>query len=589
MDLGPSPSLDGRCKIVLVAGHLRQSSAHRSVRAAVVVLSLAFLLFAVVEAIVLVDNPISPRWALLLFPEVAMAYVLAGAVMWIRRPHNRMGAVAMSGGFAFLSAGIVNAIDVPALIAIGHILTTTPFLACVYVLMAFPSGRIDGRADRVILASAAFVVLILQIPLYTFGPWPPPFDVLVITPKPEWMNEIVNTQRVVGGAVMIAVATTLALRFRSATRAQRLVLGPVYVIGILAVLMIPAHRIVEDLFGLTPLQTAVTAFVALALVPLAFAVCLFRGGFSKTTEVAELGAWLGAVEVERPEIRIALADTLGDPMLDLVFWSTAGGFIDAAGHSVDLVEGPHRAIAEIELEGRRLGAIVYDPTMIRDRGLVTEAGRVVALALDREQLHANLRASEEAVRESRRRLVGAGDEQRRRLAQDLHDGLQSKLVLLAIQAGRHGDDDLRHGIELSIDDLRALVHGVMPPVLLERGLYAATEDLVDRLPLPTRLNLPVRRDRLDPTVEHAAYLVVSEAVTNALKHSMATELEVRVDPGPEFLTIEIGDDGIGGASMAGGSGLRGLADRVDTLGGRFRVDSPSGLGTRVSVVVPCAS
>jgi signal transduction histidine kinase len=416
----------------------------------------------------------------------------------------------------------------------------------------------------------------------------PPWDVLQISARPDLLDDFLNLQRTVGAIVMAAVAFTLFGRFRAANAAQRAVLGPVYVVGIFAVLAIPTHSISSELFGWTPIQTVTISIAAMSAVPVAFAACLFRGAFSKTTEIEELGAWLGAVEGERPEIRDALADTLGDPTLDLVFWSPAGGYIGANGKPVDVTEAAaHRAVADIELEGRRLGAIVYDPTMIRNRQLVAEAGRVVALAIDREQLHANLRASEEAVRESRRRIVEAGDEQRRRLAQDMHDGLQSKLVLLALEAGRGGDDELRHGIEQSIGELRALVHGVMPPVLVERGLYAATEDLVDLLPLPTDLQLPDSRARLDPAVEHAAYLVVSEAVTNAIKHSKASRLEIRLQPGVDVLTIDVGDDGIGGASASGGSGLRGLADRVDVLGGRFDLDSPPGAGTRLRVEVPC--
>jgi signal transduction histidine kinase len=129
----------------------------------------------------------------------------------------------------------------------------------------------------------------------------------------------------------------------------------------------------------------------------------------------------------------------------------------------------------------------------------------------------------------------------------------------------------------------------MPPLLIEEGLYAATEDLVDRLPVPARLTLPDEQARLPPALERTAYLVVAEALTNAVKHAKADEIVVTLARADGTLRIEVVDDGIGGATAHGGAGLRNVADRIDSFGGRLLVDSIPGQGTRLLAEVPCAS
>jgi signal transduction histidine kinase len=227
-------------------------------------------------------------------------------------------------------------------------------------------------------------------------------------------------------------------------------------------------------------------------------------------------------------------------------------------------------------------------------------GGVVAVVVDRERLTADLVASRAALRLSRVRILEAGDSERRRIAQDLHDGLQSRLVLLAMRAGglvqsatdpvlARDAQELCAGLDAAITDLRRLVHGVMPAVLLERGLHAAVGDLADRMPIPVRLVVPEPVGSLPAAVETTAYRVVAEALTNALKHSGAADLEVCIERSAQRLWVEVRDDGVGGAVGALGSGLRGLADRVDGLGGRLSVTSPAERGTVVAAELPCGS
>jgi signal transduction histidine kinase len=197
------------------------------------------------------------------------------------------------------------------------------------------------------------------------------------------------------------------------------------------------------------------------------------------------------------------------------------------------------------------------------------------------------------------RLAQAADRERRRIAQDLHDGLQTRLVLLAAQADRARADlgaaivireqiaDLYAGLQEAIVELRAFVDGVMPATLTERGLRTAVEQLVDWVPIPVALSLDACAVRLPPAVESTGYFVISEALTNAIKHSGGSELAVSVDQADDRLRIEVRDDGIGGARSGGTGGMRGIGDRVSALGGRLLVHSPPGHGTRVIAEIPC--
>jgi PAS domain S-box-containing protein len=214
------------------------------------------------------------------------------------------------------------------------------------------------------------------------------------------------------------------------------------------------------------------------------------------------------------------------------------------------------------------------------------AGQALANASAREQLAA-----------SRARIVEAGDAERRRLERNLHDGAQQRLVALSLNlrlaARSCGDDPValaafeRAGEDLAqaLEELRELARGIHPAVLSDRGLEPAIEALAARTPLPVQIDMGLE-ERLPEPVEAAAYYVVAEAVTNAAKHAQAAEVRVRIECDNGHARIEVADDGVGGAATGSGSGLRGLADRVEALGGHLRVESPPGEGTTVRADIP---
>jgi signal transduction histidine kinase len=591
-------------------------------------LSAAIIALGAIEAALLLSQPGAP-WALALFPLAAWSWFAAGAVAWRRRPRNGMGAIMVAGALVWIGAGLANAPQ-PALAAVGLVVAVLPLALVAHLLHAFPSGRLRGRASRAIVAGLYGAALLLHAPAWLFlpdGAGAP----LQVADRPDLAELGATVQDLVGGGLMIATAVVLAARLRAASPSQRRVLAPLSLYGIAAVVLVPLLSHLDGpLFGGDPLALFVAQASLIGLAPLAFAGALLRGGFAPTAGVQELSARLGA-HGGRASLRDACADALGDPSVELALWTgERDGWTDPDGAPLALPDPRSgRGVVPVLADGRRIGAIVYDATLIADAEPVRETARVIALALDRERLTAELIAGRERLRRSRARIAQTADAERRRIARDLHDGLQGRLVLLALRAGqlaqeaggadralaagadaaatRTEAETLRREVDGALAALRELVHGVLPAALVERGLGAAAEELADRLPVPTT----VRADdaRFAEAVESAGWFVLAEALANAVKHARATRIEVLVQRTASGLRIEVADDGVGiagateaaatgaaeselaspAARVPGGSGLRGLADRVDVLGGTLAVRGRAGGGTRVVAEVPCAS
>ena len=209
-----------------------------------------------------------------------------------------------------------------------------------------------------------------------------------------------------------------------------------------------------------------------------------------------------------------------------------------------------------------------------------------------------LRTRVDDLRDARQRILAAADEERQRIERDLHDGAQQRLVAVTLTlrlAEARIESDPASAVQLvaqareeaqhAIDELRELARGIHPALLNDRGLEAALEALATRAPVPVQVT-GVPSDRLCRPVEAAAYFVTAEALTNVAKYACATEAFVHLSIEDECLRLEVRDDGVGGADLSTGSGLRGLRDRVDALDGHLALDSPPGGGTTVTVEIP---
>lgn len=525
-------------------------------------------------------------------------FVSVGIVAWRRRPSNPMGCLIVVAGVMLLLATI-SMTDVPGLVLIGMVAATLALPATLHLLLAFPSGKLRGWRDRLLVVAAYALSTVGQAPLYLFSV-DSPFPLMVLSVDAVALAR--GIQASIGAVVTGCTAWVLASRWARSDRTQRRVLAPLFAYGLVTVLALQlSGYFPQRMFGVDPLTGFLIQLAVIAGVPIAFGLGMLRGGFARTGELEELGVLLGSTGAARIPLTDTLAQTLGDPTLRLVFWSQEMDTYVTGSGTIAAPAATGRGWCDISLDGRVIGGIDYDAEMIRDRDHVVTAARVVAIAVDRERLVTELRVRTQEVRRSRERLIEVAGTERRRIARDLHDGMQTRLVLLALHAQRLGGADpedieeratnLRREVDDAAAELRRVVHDLVPAALIERGLVSALEELADRMPLPTRVEGLL--GEVPEPIADAAYFVVSEALTNVIKHanarSVLVELSTRTHPDGERLVIEVRDDGRGGARARHGGGLQGLTDRVAAVGGTMTVISRQDEGTRLCINLPCAS
>lgn len=567
-----------------------------------------------IEALLLVTSGLWPAWPQLLFPGVAALYVLGGVLAASRRSGNRFGALMVLGGLTLWAAGL-EGIDEPALTSVGFVVALMPFAAVIHLMLAFPSGRLRSRAERLLVGTTYAAMLALIAPTYLWGqgaePWAP---ALALADRPDLAAAGTTARDILGAALLLVAASFLLRHHRAATPAQRRRLGPLYLYGAFVwVFVLLSARVLPHVFD--PEVLFIAQLAALAGVPLAFGLAVRRGGFARTSELDQLTAWEAMRAGGGAGLTGVLAAALGDPSVRLAIWDPdAGGYVDGRGGdgkpravdrrgaAVDLA-GPGEARVDIDLGGRPVGAIFYDATVIGDPAVVRDAGRTVALALDHERLTAELSASHEHLRRSRARLADAAEGERRRIARDLHDGIQGRLVVLGVEIDGLARDPrlpaearseagaVRRRLDDVARELGDLVQGLAPAGLVENGPAEAIEDLADRVPVPVAVAIePGEREAITAVpgaVAAAAYFVVAEALANALKHSGAGALAVVLGCRGGRLRVEVRDDGAGGAEPGRGNGLRNMADRLEAVGGTLAVESAPGRGTSVVGEIPC--
>ena len=312
--------------------------------------------------------------------------------------------------------------------------------------------------------------------------------------------------------------------------------------------------------------------------------------------VADLVVELG--DVASGTLRDALARALGDPTLRVGYWGAdAGDYVDAHGDRLELPgPGSPRTLTLVERDGQPLAALVHDPAVLGDPALADGVATAARLAAANARLEGEVRAQLAELGASRRRLVEAGDDERRRLEARLREGAVRRLEALgeSLDAARGTAapesgaplDRARTQLGQALADLRELALGLHPRELVDAGLEGALTGLAARSRVPVELEIaPVA---VPAAAEAATYFLCSEALANVAKYASASRVAINVSRTDGRLAVDVADDGVGGADPARGSGLRGLADRVEALGGTLRLDSRPGSGTRLSAVIPVA-
>jgi signal transduction histidine kinase len=521
---------------------------------------------------------------------IGLSWVGAGLVALHRRPENRTGLIMVATGFIWFVAQL-GYVDNHFLNTVGTATELLFILGFAYLLLSFPDGRLHSRFERVLIGVGFLVCVVLQLTWMLFDG--DPENLIAVTDSQDAEAAIENVQRAIGTGVSIATVVLVVRRWRTASAPLRRAAEPVLWAGaasFVALAVSAVNDIVDQPLG----DVEWLWWLVFATVPFAFLAGLLRVQMARGA-VAQLVLELGQAP-EPGGVRDALARALGDSELRLAYWvPERNGFVDVAGRPVELSADA----TVVERGGRRIAALEHDPALSEQPELLEAVGAAAALALENERLNAELRARLEDLRASRARIVEAAELERRRVERNLHDGAQQRLVSIAMalglmerkletdpEAAKPILQDAREDLATALQELRELSQGIHPSLLTERGLEAALGELPLRTPVPLELEFSIE-ERLPVQVEAAAYYVVSEALANVTKYAQATAVRVRVDRVDGNALVEVADDGVGGADSSRGSGLSGLADRVEALGGRLALVSPVGRGTIVRAEIPC--
>jgi len=501
-------------------------------------------------------------------PDLAVGWSLIGCglVASRRRPESRTGPLLAATGFTWFVGNFAGVGVAAVAWAAGHMvyLHRGPL---VQLVLTYPSGRPGSRLVRgaVAVGYAAAVITI-------------------------WRNE--GATILLAGLLVAVCAREHAQAVGWARRARLIALQAA--VGLSLVLAgIAAARLL-----LPPEAVSGPSLLVYELALCVLAAGLLAGLLVapwRQTAVTDLVVELG--EARSGTLRGQLSQALGDPSLEIGYWlPDRAVFVDAEGRVLALPDpGSGRSVTTVEREGQPVALLLHDPAVLEDPGLLEAVTSAAQLAAANARLRAEVQTRVEELAASRRRILEAGDEERRRLERRLHEGADARLGQLAATlrrgqrsaTGQQTRDQIAHAkdqLTRTLEELRRLAHGLHPRVLAEHGLADALAALARDFRVPVDIN--VASTQLPQRVAVAVYFVCAEVLANVAKHAAASRVAVAVTASEDRVKVEIADDGVGGADPRRGSGLRGLADRVETLGGTLRVESAPDHGTRLAADIP---
>jgi hypothetical protein len=536
-----------------------------------------------------------PAVGVLVVGWITVPYLVSGLIAWWRRPVSRLGPLMLAAGFV-TPLSLLPFADNAILVSVGELFEMLPAAMYLHVFLAYPTGRLPGTPERLVVVSGYAATLLLTVGKVMLGLRPG--NIFTVTASPGPALRIEQVQLVTMCALLLCGAVLLYVRRRALGRSKRrfaalLVDSFGFALVSMAALSVGGIR---PWPGIGVVQ-AVTS-LAMGLAPIVFLIGLLDMRLART----DVGGLL--VELDRGptlDLQAPLARALHDPSLQLAYWLPDQDiWTDQEGHPIAL-PGPdqRRSIRLIYRNHEPIAALLFDPTLDDEEELLNAVSAAAGIALENGRLRAELRAKLQELQSSRVRALEAGRRERQRLERNLHDGAQQRLVGITIELGslEHQaatDPKLkqrlartREEVSASLDQLRDIARGIYPAVLSGHGLAVALESLAASAAVPVSIRVGLT-ERLPEPVEVAAYYIVSEALANIGKHAHANTATVCVDRDADRLVVEVIDDGIGGANIFGGTGLRGLRDRAEVLGGNVSIASSPGGGTTIRAEIPCA-
>ena len=556
-----------------------------------------------------------PFWGRLLMVGIGWAFIAAGIAAWGMRREHRTGKVMVALGFAFWATPMIG-LRVPLLWTIGSTLMVLFIPLLYYLVLSFPDGTLHDRVERGVVVWAALYLLVDAPSAFFYDPatfgcidCQPGLNLLLISDRPDVVPKASRAVGFMQIAGLTALAILLLRRWLNATRPARSVLWPMliptfgYIGATLTYIVFQRLADVRIYDAPIPLYevTVLTLLVSLLLMPLTFLVGLARMT-TRRARISDLVVQLGDLPTIE-HLQDSLARALGDDSLEVGLWvPEAKRYLSPEGRMIDPTSpGEGRMTTFLERHGQQSAVLVHDRALMDDPGLVAAVAAAARLAVENERLQGEILEQLSEVHASRARLVEAADSERRRIERNLHDGAQQRLVALSLalrmsQARLEpgADEELRRSLgdaaaelEEALAELRELARGTFPAVLTEGGLEPALSGLADRSGAPVDVDLKgIARLRFSERLEATAYFVAAEALTNVARYSAAENVMLKASIVDGELVIEVADDGRGGADVAAGRGLRGLADRIHALDGEFSLSSPRGEGTRIEVRLP---
>ena len=561
-----------------------------------------------------------PDWLAVQKADLILGPIGVGLYWRYRRPENRLGLMLIALGLLGIPY-ILESTTAPVAFGTGVLWEYPIYFMTEVVILAFPNGRLDGRAERLILAGALAMVISGVIFVLTSPQFAPAFSIsgcraacpangLAIWSPLSWAQQLNRYSGVILIAVALATACLLVWRFATGTAPRRRAVAIGTPIALVFLLMQATYRV---LFLVAPNGLSVSAQPVQDALQWTFAgarAALWYG-FLLALIVAELFAGralrrLVGESLGRPsfrELEGMLRGPLGDPGVRLGVWRPRTRDWGGADGASLAPPGRGQTLTTVQRDGEPAAAIVHDAQLAEDPELLNAAGAVALLAAENVELDAAWKKSVRELSDSRSRITKASDTERRKLERDLHDGAQQRLLaaLMTVSAASESasdDPDLRAKLSRAadelgqgIEELRELAHGIYPAALTDYGLASAIGELARRSGSAVSVTR-ASEDRFAPETEAAMYYCCLEAIQNTSKHAGPdARTSIRLYTDADQLHLDVRDDGPGfdPSRAPDGAGLENMRDRLGAIDGYVEILCEPGHGTLVAAHAPLSN